>query len=251
MQTNWLGWRVPFKQTKDIFEREQNQTPNVNAWLATTEWMSRKVPTNYCNWIRGHAASQWTLWQSIGYTLWKLRFTCINITLIKTDDYKTPNELFMGVKLNISHIWVYGCQAWVYKERSWLELKSQEWSLSVKNWDPRDTSSGMPTDTSKFPMMWNSKNLDSLQKKSHWHSQGHNIKWHQFPEESKEDQNSDLDFVTLNQPQQSPTSPGPSAQVAVPPQPVVPPPAPQVNCITCIRRFGRVRQCHIIVGEVW
>ena len=32
---------------------------------------------------------------------------------------------------------------------------------------------GMPTDTSKFPMMWNSKNLDSLQKKSHWHSQGH------------------------------------------------------------------------------
>ena len=51
------------------------------------------------------------------------------ITLIVRAGYKTPTELFQGVKPNISHLWVFGCQAWVHvlkNKRSKLELKSQE-----------------------------------------------------------------------------------------------------------------------------
>ena len=65
------------KWTKTIFEREWNWTPNVNAWLTTTEWTSRKVPANHCKWSRGHTASCLTLKVS-GYMPWKLRF--IHIT---------------------------------------------------------------------------------------------------------------------------------------------------------------------------
>ena len=51
---------------------------------------------------------------------------------------------------------------------------------------------------------------------------------HKFPKESNEDlDSSDLDLVTLNQPQQGLPSPGLPAQVTLPPQPqIVPPTTP-------------------------
>ena len=59
----------------------------------------------------------------------KVKVHMYNITLIMRAGYKTPTELFRGVKPDISHLWVYGCQAWVHilkKNRSKLEPKSQE-----------------------------------------------------------------------------------------------------------------------------
>ena len=52
-----------------------------------------------------------------------------NITLIKRADYKTPTELWSSIKPNISHLQVFGCQAWVHilkKRRHKLNPKSQE-----------------------------------------------------------------------------------------------------------------------------
>ena len=52
-----------------------------------------------------------------------------NITLIKRAGYKTPTELWSGIKPNISHLRVFGCQAWVHilkKRRHKLVPKSCE-----------------------------------------------------------------------------------------------------------------------------
>ena len=59
----------------------------------------------------------------------KAKLHAYNITLIKRADYKTPTELWSGKKPNISHLRVFGCQAWVHilkKRRHKLEPKSQE-----------------------------------------------------------------------------------------------------------------------------
>ena len=59
----------------------------------------------------------------------KAKLHTYNITPIKRADYKTPTELWSGKKLNISHLQVFGCQAWVHilkKRRSKLEPKSRE-----------------------------------------------------------------------------------------------------------------------------
>ena len=57
----------------------------------------------------------------------KARLHTYNVTPIKRADYKTPTELWSGIKRNISHLRVFGCQAWVHilkKRRSKLEPKS-------------------------------------------------------------------------------------------------------------------------------
>ena len=57
----------------------------------------------------------------------KAKLHAYNITLIKRADYKTPTELWSGIKPNISHLRVFGCQAWVHilkKRRHKLEPKS-------------------------------------------------------------------------------------------------------------------------------
>ena len=57
----------------------------------------------------------------------KAKLHAYNVTPIKRADYKTPTELWSGIKLNISHLRVFGCQAWVHilkKRRSKLEPKS-------------------------------------------------------------------------------------------------------------------------------
>ena len=59
----------------------------------------------------------------------KAKIHMYNITPIKRADYKTPMELFKGVKPNIPHLRVFGFLAWVHvlkKKRSKLKLKSQE-----------------------------------------------------------------------------------------------------------------------------
>ena len=59
----------------------------------------------------------------------KAKLHTYNVTPIKRADYKTPTELWSGNKPNISHLRVFGCQAWVHilkKRRSKLEPKSRE-----------------------------------------------------------------------------------------------------------------------------
>ena len=59
----------------------------------------------------------------------KAKLHAYNVTPIKRADYKTPTELWSGNKPNISHLRVFGCQAWVHilkKRRHKLEPKSRE-----------------------------------------------------------------------------------------------------------------------------
>ena len=59
----------------------------------------------------------------------KAKLHTYNVTPIKRADYKTPTELWSGIKLNISYLRVFGCQAWVHilkKRRHKLKPKSQE-----------------------------------------------------------------------------------------------------------------------------
>ena len=59
----------------------------------------------------------------------KAKIHAYNVTLIKQADYKTPKELWSGEKLNISHLRVFGCLAWVHilkRRRHKLEPKSQD-----------------------------------------------------------------------------------------------------------------------------
>ena len=57
----------------------------------------------------------------------KAKLHTYNVTQIKRADYKTPTELWSGKKPNISHLRVFGCQAWVHilkKRRHKLKPKS-------------------------------------------------------------------------------------------------------------------------------
>ena len=128
MQTIWSWRRVPIKWAKDLYDREWNWNPNIHARHSTTKWTSGKVPVNYRKWSWGYVTSRWLI-------QWFLDICCegklhiYNITLIKRADYKTPTELWSGIKPNISHLRVFGCQAWVHilkKRRHKLDPKSQE-----------------------------------------------------------------------------------------------------------------------------
>ena len=58
----------------------------------------------------------------------KAKLHTYNVTPIKCTDYKTPKELWSTQKLNISHLRVFGCLAWVHilkKRRHKLEPKSK------------------------------------------------------------------------------------------------------------------------------
>ena len=59
----------------------------------------------------------------------KAKLHTYNFTLITRADYKTPTELWSSNQLIISHLRVFGCQAWVHilkKRRHKLEPKSRE-----------------------------------------------------------------------------------------------------------------------------
>ena len=103
----------------------------------------------------------------------KVKVHTYNITPIIRAGYKTPTELFKGVKPNISHLQVFGCQAWVHilkKRRSKLEPKSQEmiyvsYKLGSKGYQFWDAAHQC------FKISHDVKFEESifLQKKSHWH----------------------------------------------------------------------------------
>ena len=57
----------------------------------------------------------------------KAKLHAYNITPIIQADYKTPKELWSGKKLDISHLRVFGCQAWVHI------LKQQRHKLKPKS----------------------------------------------------------------------------------------------------------------------
>ena len=62
------------------------------------------------------------------YTV-KAKLHAYNVTPIKRLDYKTPTELWLGKRPDISHLRVFGCQAWVHilkKRRHKLNPKSRE-----------------------------------------------------------------------------------------------------------------------------
>ena len=81
--------------------------------------------------INGAEAMQHHTGLSNGFWIYavKAKLHTYNVTLKKRADYKTPTELWSGTKLNISHLQVFGCQAWVHilkKRRHKLEPKSRE-----------------------------------------------------------------------------------------------------------------------------
>ena len=86
LMCRWFNWRrIPVKWTKVIYGREWNRIPSVHARFSTTKQISTV----------------------------KAKLHTYNVTLIKWTDYKTPKELWSGEKLNISHLQVFGCLAWV------------------------------------------------------------------------------------------------------------------------------------------
>ena len=144
MQMIWLR-RIPVKWAKNLYGREWNWIPNGHARLFSTKWMSRKVPENHHKWSWGHDTGL-----SNGFWIYavKAKLHTYNITPIKRADYKTPTELWSSIKVNISHLWVFGCQAWVYifkKRRHKLDPKSQEmifigYELGSKGFHFRDAA---------------------------------------------------------------------------------------------------------------
>ena len=130
MQAIWSSVRGPVKWPKDVYGREWNWSTNRHA-----ERFQKTI-------INGAEAMQhqtslsngfWT-----GYTLWKPKFTCMyNITLIKWADNNTQRELWDGYKPNISHLWVFGCLAWVHilKKRR-HKLKPKSWEMIFIRYEP-------------------------------------------------------------------------------------------------------------------
>ena len=62
----------------------------------------------------------------------KAKLHTYNVTLIKWADYNTPTELRSGIKPNISHLRVFGCQAWVHilKKRRHKDAAHQHFEIS-------------------------------------------------------------------------------------------------------------------------
>ena len=52
-----------------------------------------------------------------------------NMTLISKAEFLTPKEMWSGSKLNISHLCIFGCAAYVHV------LKGKRWKLNLKSWE--------------------------------------------------------------------------------------------------------------------
>ena len=162
----------------------------------------------------------------------KAKLHTYNITPIKRADYKTPTELWSGIKLNISHLRVFGCQAWVHilkKRRSKLEPKSREMifvcyepgSKGYQFWDAAhqfiEISRDVKFNESLFPAKEAKKKRASTNDPP-------------ISESDNESDESGLELVTPTQPPPRPPSPGQSAspkkQTHQNP-PIAPPAVPQ------------------------
>ena len=80
--------------------------------------------------INGAEAMQHHAGLSNGFWIYavKAKLHTYKVTPIKQADYKIPKELWSGKKLNISHLRVFGCLAWVHilkNTRHKLHLKSR------------------------------------------------------------------------------------------------------------------------------
>ena len=66
--------------------------------------------------VNGAEAMRHPAGSSNGFWIYamKTKLHTYNVTPMKRADYKTPTELWSGIKLNISHLRVFGCQAWVH-----------------------------------------------------------------------------------------------------------------------------------------
>ena len=141
-------------------------------------------------------------------------------------------ELFRGVKPDISHLWVFGCQAWVHilkKRCTKLEPKSQEMifvsyepgSKGYQFWDTAKWCFKISRDV-RFVESWFPAKEKSLAQPGLAL-----LNDHQFSEKSNhDDSDNNLGLVTLDQPSQGPTSPGPPSQVVQPPPQILPPALP-------------------------
>ena len=159
----------------------------------------------------------------------KVKLHAYNVTPIKRDDYKTPTELWSGNKLNISHLRVFGCQAWVHilkKRRSKLEPKSQEMifvgyesgSKGYQFWDAAhqriEISRDVKFNETLFPAQEAKKNQASMNDLP-------------ISESDNEPDQSGLELVIPAQPPPWPPSPGQSTsgKMQTHPNPSIAPPA--------------------------
>ena len=162
----------------------------------------------------------------------KAKLHAYNVTPIKRADYKTPTELWSGKKPNISHLRVFGCQAWVHilkKRRSKLEPKSQEMifvgyepgSKGYQFWDTAHQHIEISCDV-KF-----NETLFPAQEAKKSQASRNDLPISESDNESDE---SGLELVTPAQPPPWPPSPGQSAspkkQTPLNP-PIAPPAVPQ------------------------
>ena len=174
----------------------------------------------------------------------KVKVHTYNITPIKRAGYKTPTELFRGVKPNISHLQVFGCQAWVHilkKRQTKLEAKSWEvifvsYELGSKGyqfWDAANWHFKISCDVKFVESQFLVKGKSLAQPGSA------SLNDHQFSKKSTQGESDDnLGLVTLDQPPQGPTSPGPPAPVAQPPQPLILPLSPPGESILTLPDMG-------------
>ena len=162
----------------------------------------------------------------------KAKLHAYNITPIKRADYKTPTELWSSNKLNISHLRVFGCQAWLHiikKRRSKLEPKSQEMifvgyepgSKGYQFWDAAHQRIEISCDVKFNETLFPAKEVKKSQASMN------------DPPISESDNESDklgLELVTPAQPPPRLPSPGQSAlpkKQTHPNPPIAPPVVPQ------------------------
>ena len=178
------------------------------------------------------------MWHHAGLSnsLWiygvKAKLHTYNVTPIKRADYKTPTELWSSIKLNISHLQVFGCQAWVHilkKRRHKLDPKSQEmifigYELGSKGYQFWDTahhcieiSRDVKFNETLFPVYKATKSQVSQNDPP-------------ISESDNESDNLGLELVILAQSSPRPPSPGQSAsrplgsQMQTHPSPPISPP---------------------------
>ena len=165
----------------------------------------------------------------------KAKLHTYNVTPIKRADYKAPTELWSGKKSNISHLRVFGCQAWVHilkKRRHKFEPKSREmifigYELGSKGyqfWDAAhqriEISCDVKFNETLFPAKEANKNRASVNDPS-------------ISESDDESDESGLELVIPAQTSPRPPSPGQSASgsqnplVITHPNPPIAPPVVQ------------------------
>ena len=111
-QTDWGGEFMSNKQKAYLTEhRIEHQTsmpdsPQQNGWVERFQ----QTIINGAEAMQHHAGLSNSFWI---YAV-KAKIHAYNVTPIKHADYKTLKELWSGQKLNISHLRVFGCLAWVH-----------------------------------------------------------------------------------------------------------------------------------------